>query len=238
MLTIMKQVLAIIPARGGSTRIPNKNIKLFLRKPILYYPIQTALMSKCFSTIMVSTDNNEIAKLAQKFGASAPFFRSIQNASNSATLADVIIEVIESYKQKGQHFDGICCILPTAVFLTIKMLKQTSLMFEKVEVDAVIPVCQYSYPIERALIIQQGKLRMKNPQNERVRTQDINLSYHDAGLFYWIKTSVILKTKRLFVPNTLPFEIPEQLIQDIDNPIDWPLAEIKYLNSKKLGKHL
>jgi len=224
----MKKV-AIITARGGSKRIPQKNIKEFLGKPIIAYSIKAALNSKLFDEVMVSTDSLDIARIAKESGAVVPFMRSEKTSDDFATTADVLIEVIDNYKKIGKDFDLLCCIYPTAPFVTQKKLKDSlSLMLEK-KADSVMPIIKFSYPIQRALRnTENSHIEYFWPENGNKRSQDLEKSYHDAGQFYWIKTDVLLSYKSLVAKNTIGFEISELEAQDIDEESDWKLAEIKY----------
>lgn len=222
------KAIAIIPARGGSKRIPRKNVKLFLGFPIIKYAIEAAVSSGCFDEIMVSTDDKEIASFATKFGASVPFFRSAGNASDTATTAAVVEEVLEEYKKLGKQFDVACCIYPTAVFVNGKKLAEAVKLLESKGVDAVISVVRFGSPVQRALKIENEKLKMFWPENMQLRTQDLETAYYDAGQFYCLDTRSFLEQKKLFARNTLPIIVPESEAQDIDNEEDWKIAEIKY----------
>jgi len=220
--------LAIIPARGGSKRIPNKNIKDFLGKPIIAYSIKTALSSNLFDEVMVSTDDDEIAKIALDFGASVPFLRSKDNANDYAVLADVIEEVIIKYSQIDKAFDSICCILPTAPFINTQIIVESYDRLLEYDFDSVFPVLEFSFPIQRALKIQNKKVAMVNEEHLNTRSQDLDPRYHDAGQFYWLKTNRFSINKKLFSQNSGAIVISELEAQDIDTETDWKLAEIKY----------
>jgi len=215
--------LAIIPARGGSKRIPRKNIRNFLGKPIIAYSIETALESGLFEEVMVSTDDDEIAEVAKKYGAKVPFMRSEENADDYATLADVVEEVIGTYRKKGESFDDVCCILPTAPFLTVSLLEEGFSLLAENSVDSVKPVVRFSYPIQRAVKMKNGMLEMFNPEHARTRSQDLEPAFHDAGQFYWMKFEEGMKGER-----KMGLEIPEHLVHDIDTEDDWTMAELKY----------
>lgn len=223
----MKKV-AIITARGGSKRIPRKNIKEFCGKPILAYSIQAALEAGVFDTVMVSTDDKEIAEIAKKYGAEVPFYRSEKTANDYATTADVILEVIEEYEKLGQFFDMVCCIYPTAPFLTADKLKDAVQKLENSDADTLIPVVAFSYPVQRALVIRDEKLVFEYPEFLDSRSQDLEPHYHDVGQFYVLKTEAFKKSRKIMVGNILPFEISEMEVQDIDNQTDWEIAEMKY----------
>lgn len=224
----MENVLAVIPARGGSKRIPKKNIKSFLGKPIIYYSIDAALKSNLFDEVMVSTDDEEVIEVSKKLGASVPFLRSPETASSNSPVKDVITEVLKQYTEKGKQFDYICCILPAAPLITVKNLTTTFELLKGKNIDAVVPVVRYGYPIQRAFKIEKGLLQMISPANMYVNSQDLSSSYHDAGQFYWLKVESFLKQEKIFMVNCLPFEIPESEVQDIDEVDDWKLAELKY----------
>ena len=221
--------IAIIPARGGSKRIPHKNIKDFLGEPIIFYSIEAALKSKLFDEVMVSTDDKEIAKVAEKYGAKVPFFRTNENSNDFATLADVIIEVVNQYAERGQHFDNICCILPTAPVITSTRILEAFNKMNTMALDSVCPVVVFSYPIFRALEISEDKiLKMIWPEHLKTRSQDIKPAYHDSGSFYWVKTTALMNENTLFSQNGGAVILPETEVQDIDTESDWKLAEIKY----------
>ena len=228
--------LAIIPARGGSKRIPRKNIKPFLGKPIIAYSIESALKSNLFDEVMVSTDDDEIAKIAMEFGAKVPFLRSTNNANDFAVLADVIEEVIANYEKLSMSYDNICCILPTAPFVTSNKISEAyNTLFEK-NYNSVFPVLEFSFPIQRSLKIKDGKVEMVWSENLNVRSQDLESRYHDSGQFYWLKATSFKKDKKLFTNNSGAIVISELHAQDIDTEVDWKLAEIKYklmLNDQK-----
>ncbi len=215
--------LCIIPARGGSKRILHKNIKDFLGKPIIAYSIEAALKSKLFKEVMVSTDDEEIAEVARKYGAEVPFFRSDESADDVATLADVVDEVKMKYQEQNKLFDHICCILPTAPLITVENLKKALFLLNEKDADSVRPVVRFSYPIQRAVRMSEGKIELFNPEHQNTRSQDLEPAFHDAGQFYWMKFESGLRGK-----NKFGFEIPETHVQDIDIEEDWILAELKY----------
>jgi len=220
--------LAIIPARGGSKRIPRKNVRDFLGKPIISYSIQTAVESKLFDEVMVSTDDEIIAEIAANYGANIPFLRSPETSSDTATTVDVLIEVLEKYKQKGIHFKYACCIYPTAPFLNEYRLREALAKMKKGKLDSVIPVTAYSYPVQRALQINNDKLSMLMPQHLNSRSQDLQTTYHDCGQFYWFDIDKLLQQKKLFTANSGAIVVSEMEVQDIDRESDWKLAELKY----------
>ncbi len=220
--------LAIIPARGGSKRIPHKNIKNFLGKPIISYSIQSALDSNCFDEVMVSTDDPEIADIAKKYGAQVPFLRSEENSGDFATTAQAIEEVLYQYKKAGKEIQYFCCLYPTAPLINKEILKESFSLFNQEEWDALISICRFSYPIQRALISDEKGVRFAEPQFSQTRSQDLEERFHDAGAFYWGKTTTFLKEKTLFPKKTRGFELSELNVQDIDTLNDWALAELKF----------
>ena len=220
--------ICVIPARGGSKRIPKKNIKEFLGKPIIAYSIEAAIESNLFDEIMVSTDNEEIAKIARQYGAKVPFFRSKKNADDFATIENVIDEVLNMYKKIGREFDNFCCISSTTPLLKEEHLSESYSLFNMNKFDALFPVIRFSYPIQRALKLQSGKIVMAEPQYIHSRSQDMEPMFHDAGMFYWMKTNKFSQTLEIICDNTGMFELSELEVQDIDNITDWKLAELKY----------
>lgn len=220
--------LAIITARGGSKRIPRKNIKDFLGFPIIKYSIDAALQAGCFDEVMVSTDDMEIAEIARSYGAAIPFLRSQKNSDDYAGTSDVIEEVLLDYKKMGKEFDYCCCIYPTAPLISVRKLIEGYDLLKKSGADSVLPVVRFSYPIQRALKVEDGKLEMIWPENLNSRSQDLMPAYHDAGQFYWLRVDSFLKSKNLFSKNTFAIEISESEVHDIDSEEDWKIAEIKY----------
>jgi len=220
--------LAIIPARGGSKRIPRKNIKDFLGKPIIAYSIEAAFNSKFFSEVMVSTEDPEISEIAKEHGASVPFCRSMDNASDFATTIDVLNEVIFDYKNKlNRTFDFVFCIYPTAPLIQVADLITGYDLLKTKEFDSVFPVVPFSYPIQRGLIIsEEMKLSYLYPEFENKRSQDLPRVYHDAGQWYAINP--IRVKKSLITNNTGYVTLSEMQAQDIDSPMDWSLAELKF----------
>ena len=224
----MKRRIAIITARGGSKRIPQKNIRSFCGKPILTYSIEAALASKLFDEVMVSTDSEEIAQIAEEAGAKVPFLRSAETSNDYATTADVLLEVLSEYEKQGKRFDTVCCIYPTAPFVTAQKLQRAVLLLEEEDADSVVPVVRYSFPPQRAFVIRDGLTVMKYPEHARSRSQDLEPYFHDCGQFYCMQTERFLQKKQIFTDRTLSIEMPETEVQDIDNETDWELAELKY----------
>ena len=231
----MKKI-AIITARGGSKRIPRKNIKDFCGKPILAYSIEAAVSSGLFDTVMVSTEDEEIAEVARKYGAEVPFYRSEKTAGDFATTNDVLLEVLEEYKKRGQEFELACCIYPTAPFVSAEKLKKAMGELENSDADTLIPVVPFSYPPQRAMVVREGRLVFFQPEYMDSRSQDLEPHYHDVGQFYVFRTEAFERNRKLMLGNILPFVISELEVQDIDNESDWEIAEMKYriLKEKKL----
>lgn len=223
-----KKAVAIITARGGSKRIPGKNIKSFLGKPIITYSIEAALQSGIFQEVMVSTDDETIAEVARKAGAKIPFLRSAETSNDFSTTADVLAEVLQSYQQHGSQFDYACCLYPTAPFVTPIRLQDAWKLIQQHNADSVIPVTAFSFPIWRAFLIKDDRLQFAWPENAMKRSQDLTPAYHDCGQFYFFNAERFIRTKKLLTENTIPMVVPESEVQDIDNPEDWKLAEIKY----------
>lgn len=220
--------IAIIPARGGSKRIPRKNINNFLGKPIIAYSIETAINSGLFDEVMVSTDDEEIAAIAREYGAKVPFMRSEGTSDDYATTAAVLEEVLTIYKADGKSFQYGCCIYPTAPLLQVSTLLQGFELLKEQHFDSVFPVLQYSYPIWRSLKLEDGKAKLNWPEHLNSRSQDLPAAYHDAGQFYWFSTEKFMMQKALFTENSGAVTLDELDVQDIDNLTDWKLAELKY----------
>ncbi len=222
--------LCIIPARGGSKRIPRKNIKPFLGKPIIAYSIEAALKSGLFAEVMVSTDDEEIADVAKQYGAKVPFMRSAETANDFASTADVLKEVISKYQELGQEFDNFCCFYATAPLVQSKDVVSAYERLQSSDFTCVYPVVQFSYPIWRCLdIADDGTMTRHWPEYENSRSQDLPKEFHDSGTFYWYKTKEWLSGK-----NKIGGIIVDELaVQDIDNETDWKLAEMKYELLKK-----
>ncbi|HOW35809.1 MAG TPA: pseudaminic acid cytidylyltransferase [Candidatus Omnitrophota bacterium] len=226
--------VAIITARGGSKRIPRKNIRMFCGHPIIWYSIQAALDSGCFGEIMVSTDDNEIANIAKEMGAKVPFMRSKKNSDDDSTTVDVLEEVLTEYKKKGKIFDFFCCLYPTAPFVSGGRLREGCEALVSSKADSVLPIVRFSYPVWRGLKVEDGRIKMWWPENYNKKSQDLPPVFHDAGQFYVMRTESLLKQKQLYAQNSIGLEIPESQCQDIDSDEDWKLAEMKYqlLNRK------
>lgn len=221
--------LAIIPARGGSKRIPRKNIRPFLGKPIIAYSIEATIQSGLFDEVMVSTDDNEIATIARQYGAHVPFMRSNEKSGDYAGLTEVLLEVVDRYHENGEDYDYFCCVLPTAPLLERTDLEGAYRYLLRHDFDSVYPVVSFSYPILRSLVLSDaGEIRMRWPEYSNARSQDLEAAYHDAGTFYWIKTKVFREKRTFDVLKCGGIVVDESRVQDIDNETDWRLAELKY----------
>lgn len=221
--------LAIITARGGSKRIPKKNIKEFCGKPIISYAIQAAIDSGIFERVMVSTDSEEIKDIALKYGAEVPFLRSKENSDDYATTEDVIMEVVKAYDQLGEHYDTVCCLYPTAPLINRDILKKAVEIMDRKSPAVVIPVVQFSYPPQRCFVIDEnGFARFKYPEYVKARSQDLEKQYHDAGQFYVYNVKKLFEKNGVIEDDFAPIILPEVCVQDIDTLDDWKMAELKY----------
>ena len=226
---IDNKVVAIIPARGGSKRIPNKNIKLFAGQPIISYSIREAQETELFDRVIVSTDSLEIAAIARGYGAEAPFLRPAKLANDFVGTSEVVCHAIDWLTQEGMRPEVICCIYATAPFIQASYLKQG---YEKLllsGVTSVFSVTTYPYPIYRSLkITEKDRIIMIWPEYANFRSQDLPEAYHDAGQFYWANTKKFMREKALFAKDSLPVILPRYLVQDIDTTEDWETAEMMF----------
>ncbi|MFZ1585670.1 MAG: pseudaminic acid cytidylyltransferase [Saprospiraceae bacterium] len=218
--------LAIIPARGGSKRIPRKNIKNFHGKPIIAYSIEAAIKSGLFDEVMVSTDDEEIKIISLEYGAKVPFLRSENTSNDTATTLEVIREVLESYKKEDRTFDEVCCIYPTAPLMKSSHLTAGLDLLEN-EIASVFPVVPFSFPILRSLKVDEDNFVSMNwPEYSHTRSQDLPAAYHDAGQWYWLRPELI--SDSLYSVNSKVIILSEMEVQDIDNESDWKMAEVKW----------
>lgn len=220
--------IAIITARGGSKRIPRKNIRKFCGKPIIAYSIEAALKSNVFDEVMVSTEDEEIKDIALRFGAKVPFMRSEKNAGDMTMTHEVVLEVLDEYSKIGKEFDYVCCIYPTAPFITDKKLQESFEKIIKTGADTVLPVVAFSFPPQRCFVIHDDIAKFKWSENRLVRSQDLEKWYHDSGQYYFMNVERFKETHNLIMENTVPIIVDEMEVQDIDNYEDWELAELKY----------
>ena len=223
-----EKAIAIITARGGSKRIPKKNIKEFCGKPIIAYSIRAALDSGIFDEVMVSTDSEEIAEIARAYGAKVPFMRSAKTSDDFAATADVLMEVLERYQQMGRTFDVMSCIYPTAPFVTPEKLRSAYDTLTENQAIMAMPVVAFSYPPQRSYVLKGNMLEMKWKENYNKRSQDLEKMYHDAGQFYMYQVEAFIQLKGQMTESIVPVIVDEMEVQDIDNETDWKLAELKY----------
>ena len=188
--------IAIITARGGSKRIPRKNIKEFCGKPIIAYSIEAAIKSELFDEVMVSTDSIEIAEIAKGYGASVPFMRSKRTSDDYATTRDVLLEVFDEYEKRGIEFDIAVCLYPTAPFVTAEKLKRAVALMDDDNIDSVTPVVRFSFPPQRAYIIRDGIIKYQFPENRYTRSQDLEPIFHDCGQFYVMRPKIVIENIR------------------------------------------
>jgi len=227
-------IIAIITARGGSKRIPKKNIKDFFGSPMLSYAINACKNANIFSEIMVSTDCAQIAQVAKDNGANVPFMRSSKTSDDFASTYDVLEEVITNYEKKGQSFDYLCCVYPCVPLLSSQTLHDAYNKLIASDNDAIQPVCIFSTPIEWAMNIENGLLVPNDRKAQVMRSQDLTSKYFDAGMFYMIKTRALLEEKSLTPKKTMAHIMDEREVQDIDTIDDWAIAELKYKLIKEL----
>lgn len=221
--------LAIIPARGGSKRIPRKNIRPFRGKPMLAWSVEAALGSGAFDAVMVSTDDAEIAETARALGAEVPFLRSAAASDDHATTADVLTEVLAAYRDRGRTFPLACCLYPTAPFVRAEDLAAGKAALLDGTFDVVMPVAPFSYPIWRSLGREPtGRIALNFPEHLNARSQDLPPAYHDAGQWYWFRVAAFLREGTLMGSNSGSVLLRATEMQDIDTEDDWALAEIKH----------
>ena len=232
----MGKNIAIITARGGSKRIPKKNIKEFCGKPIIAYSIEAALGCGIFDEVMVSTDSEEIAQIARQYGASVPFLRSEATSNDFATTTDVLVEVIEGYKKLGKIYDYMCCLYPTAPFVTGNKLSEAYSKLVETDADSLMTVVRYSFPPQRGMRINGEFLEYLYPEYKTARSQDLEPWYHDCGQFYMCRVSAFEEARYIVTKRNVPFIIPEEEVQDIDTESDWKIAEEKFAVLCKRGE--
>jgi len=219
-------ILAVIPARGGSKRIPRKNIKPFCGKPMIAWSIEAAQQSNCFDRILVSTDDEEIAAVARTHGAEVPFMRPLELSDDYTSTIPVIAHAINWHQQHGEAPWQVCCIYATAPFVIATDLQRGLRIIEDAQADYAFSVTSYASPIQRAIRIKEnGKVEMFYPEHFNSRSQDLEEAYHDAGQFYWGQASAWLAGKPIFSANAAPVILPRHRVQDIDTPEDWIRAE-------------
>jgi len=228
--------LCVIPARGGSKRIPHKNIKEFYGQPMIGYSIKAALDSQCFDQVIVSTDDAEIAEVSKSFGAIVPFVRPDELANDYTATVPVIKHAIEWFDAQGQKPLEVCCLYATAPFVTADAIKKSYDQMQYTQADYCFTVTSFVFPIQRAVkITAENRIEMLYPEYLETRSQDLEESYHDAGQFYWGKAESFRQQKPLFSKSATPYILPRHLVQDVDTPEDWKRAELMYQVLKKSG---
>ncbi len=221
--------ICIIPARGGSKRIPRKNVKLFCGRPMLAWSIETALKSECFGQVIVSTDSEEIATVARHYGATVPFMRPVELSDDYTGTIPVIRHAIEWFQDEGIVFDQVCCLYATAPFVRVEDLRNGMEQLVTSAADYVFSVTGFDFPIQRAVrITGKGRVEMFYPEYFNSRSQDLEKAYHDAGQFYWGRAAAWLSEKKIFSSDTIPIVLPSFRAQDIDTPEDWEHAELLF----------
>ena len=220
------KTLCVIPARGGSKRIPRKNIRLFFGKPIIAWSIEAARESGCFDRVIVSTDDLEIAETAKRWGAEIPFERPAELSDDYATTVQVVGHAVRWYAERADRPEKVCCLYATAPFVRADDIKRGLELFERSGCDYAFSVTSYPFPIQRAVrITKEGRVEMFQPEHFTTRSQDLEEAYHDAGQFYWGLAGAWLKGGAIFGPQSVPVILPRYRVQDIDTSEDWERAE-------------
>ncbi len=226
----------VIPARGGSKRIPRKNIKDFLGKPVIGYTIQTLLKSKLFDLIIVSTDDDEIASISRQFGAEVPWIRPSDLSNDTATTDSVVENVLNEVSLTYGEFDSGCCVYPVNPLLDTEILKKGFSDLKNYKAASVFPVVRFGSPIEHALLLNKGRPCFLSPAAVAINSHDLPTYFHDAGMFYWFDVAKYRKHPFLFSGDSFAFEINQLYCQDVNTPEDWALAELKYIRLQKTKK--
>ena len=221
--------LCVIPARGGSKRIPRKNIKEFCGKPMIAWSIEAAINSKCFDRIIVSTDDEEIGSVAERFGAEIPFWRPAQLSGDYTGTTAVLAHAIDWQNTHGEEAVNVCCLYATAPFVTPDNLVEGLNLLTAADADYAFSVTSYGFPIQRAIRITSGnRVEMFQPEHFNTRSQDLEEAWHDAGQFYWGKSSAWLENKSVFDLSSVPLILSRHQAQDIDTPEDWERAQLMF----------
>jgi len=221
--------IAIIPARGGSKRIPRKNIKQFCGQPMIAWSIQAAIDSGCFDRVLVSTDDDEIAAVALKYGAEVPFLRPAELADDYCATVPVIQHAIQWLEHRNERLEFICCLYATAPFIQAADLKLGYQTLANEKCDFAFSVTHFDFPIQRGLwLTGDNRIEMIQPENMLTRSQDLQEAFHDAGQFYWGVKSAWLSGKDIFGEESTPIILPSHRVQDIDTQEDWLRAEMMF----------
>ena len=227
--------LCVIPARGGSKRIPGKNIKEFYGRPMIAYSIKAAISSKCFDRIIVSTDDQEIADVAKLYGAEVPFVRPGELASDLVNVIPVVKHAIEWFEERGQSPKDVCCLFATAPFVGPDDIKKAYKQLKEEKTGYCFAATSYVFPIQRAFkVTQKKRVKMFYPEFFESRSQELEYSYHDAGQFYWGKAEAFKQKETIFSEDATPYILPRYLVQDIDTEEDWIRAEIMFRAIKEI----
>lgn len=227
--------LAIIPARGGSRRIPRKNIREFCGKPMIAWSIIAARESGCFDHIVVSTDDDEIADLAKEYGAQVPFRRPEALADDHTPTVPVIAQAVQWFIDNNLAPEEVCCIYATAPFVRPGDLIRGLDILLGSDAAYVFPVASYAHPVQRAIRLRDdGKVEMLYPEHSQTRTQDLQEAYHDAGQFYWGHAKLWLAGLAVIGPGSAPIVLPRYRVQDIDTPDDWKRAEMMFMSAQNI----
>ena len=228
--------ICVIPARGGSKRIPRKNIKEFNGKPIIAYSIEAALKSNCFDQVIVSTDDDEIAEVAKKYGAQVPFLRPDELSNDYAGTIPVIKHAIEWMEDNKSSVENVCCLYATAPFIRPQIISQAYQQLNNSKADYCFSVTSFVFPIQRAIkIVEKNKVSMFYPEHFNTRSQDLEEAYHDAGQFYWGKAQAFKDELPIFTEVATSYILPRYLVQDIDTPEDWIRAEAMHRVLQETG---
>jgi N-acylneuraminate cytidylyltransferase len=221
--------IAVIPARGGSKRIPHKNVRPFCGKPMIAWPIAAARESGCFDHIVVSTDDEEIARIALSHGAEVPFVRPAELSDDYTATRPVVIHAIREAEKLWGHAEFICCIYATSPFMTSTDIRNGLDVLVKSDADFAFAVTTFPYPIQRALKrTAANRVAMFHPEHRLTRSQDLEEAYHDAGQFYWGRTRAFLEDRPTFSDAAIPIVLPRSRVQDIDTLEDWRRAELMF----------
>jgi len=228
--------LAVIPARGGSKRIPRKNIRDFCGRPMIAWPIEAALESGCFDRVVVSTDDAEIAAIARREGADVPFMRPAELADDHAPTRPVINHAITFVEGQSGDVETVCCIYPTTPFVDAQILRDALDRLQQSGADFVFAAAGYAVPIQWAFrIVEDGSTEWFNSEHWLTRSQDLEPAYHDAGQFYWGKAEAFLADRDMVSRTSLPYVMPRARVHDIDTPEDWELAALVFRAMRETG---
>jgi len=220
--------ICVIPARGGSKRIPRKNIKEFFGKPIISYSIEAAIKSNCFEEVIVSTDDEEIAEISIKYGAHVPFIRPQNLSDDLSSTLSVVKHAIEQI-DINNNIENVCCLYATAPFIDVKTITQSYEKFISSKASYCLGVTIFSFPIQRALkISSKNRIEMVNKDNSNKISQHFEKTYHDAGQFCWGKAAAFREELSIYSGSTLPYVLKSNLVKDIDTIEDWLHAEAMY----------